>query len=122
MALGSLELPNVAGPVNFAGGLRQESCNGWESALAAAMASYAMTTKVPSLWFYGDNDSCFAPAVWRGMYEGYVAAGGHARFVAFGKFGNDSLAMFGSRNATAIWLPEVEAFFKELGLPFTIQP
>jgi dienelactone hydrolase len=122
MALGSLGLPNVVGLVNFAGGLRQENCNAWEAALAAAMASYAKQTQVPSLWFYGDNDSYFAPAVWRAMYEGYVTAGGHARLVAFGRFGNDSHTMFSSRDGIAIWLPEVEAFFKELGLPFALQP
>jgi dienelactone hydrolase len=121
MALGSLDLPNVVGLVNFAGGLRQESCNAWESALAGAMASYARQTRVPSLWFYGDNDSYFAPAVWRDMYARYVAAGGQARIVAFGRFGNDSHAMFASKNGTAIWLPEVEAFFKELGLPFALR-
>jgi dienelactone hydrolase len=121
MALGSLELPNVVGLVNFAGGLRQENCNAWEAGLAGAMASYARQTRVPSVWFYGDNDSYFAPAVWRAMYESYVAGGAPARLVAFGRFGNDSHQMFGSRNGTAIWLPEVEAFFKEIGLPFVLQ-
>lgn len=121
MALGSLNLPNVVGLVNFAGGLRQESCTGWEGALAAAMASYARQTKVPSLWFYGDNDSYFAPAVWREMQASYEAAGGHARLVAFGRFGHDSHTMFGSKSGTAIGLPEVEAFFEEVGLPFALQ-
>jgi dienelactone hydrolase len=122
MALGSLDLPNVVGLINFAGGLRQEGCNAWESALAGAMAGYARQTKVRSLWFYGDNDSFFAPAVWRGMHEAYVGAGGQARLVAFGRFGNDSHSLFGSRSGTAVWLPDVEAFFKELGLPFSVQP
>ncbi len=122
MALGSLDLPNVVGLVNFAGGLRQENCNGWEGALVAAMASYARQTGVPSLWFYGENDSYFPPALWHRMVEAYIAAGGHARLVAFGRFGHDSHSMFFSQNGTVIWLPEVEAFFRELGLPFTLQP
>ena len=122
MALGSLGLPNVIGLVNFAGGLRQENCNGWEAALADAMAGYARQTRVPSLWFYGDNDSYFGPAVWHRMHERYVAAGGHARLVAFGRFGDDSHSMFYSPDGTSIWLPEVETFFKELGLPFALQP
>jgi dienelactone hydrolase len=122
MALGSRGLPNIVGLVNFAGGLRQENCNAWEAGLATAMASYARQTPVPSLWFYGDNDSYFTPAVWRDMYQSYVGAGGHARLVAFGRFGNDSHSMFSSKNGTAIWLPEVDAFFKELGLPFAPRP
>ena len=122
MALGSLQLPNVVGLVNFAGGLRQENCNGWQAALVDAMASYGRQTRVPSLWFYGDNDSYFPPAVWHPMHEGYVAAGGHARLVAFGAFGQDSHTMFYSADSVAIWLPEVDTFFKELGLPFALQP
>ena len=65
-ALGSLGLPDVVGLVNFSGGLRRENCNGWEAALVDAMAGYAQQTRVPSLWFYGDNDSSFGPAVWHG--------------------------------------------------------
>ena len=118
MAFGSLGLPNVAGLVNFAGGLRQKNCTAWESGLAAAMGSYAKSTSVPSLWFYGDNDSYFAPPVWRDMHARYVANGGHARLVAYGRFGVDSHQLFGSTNGVAVWLPEVEAFFRELGLPF----
>ena len=122
MAVGALELPNVVGLVNFSGGLRQENCSAWEAGLASAMAEYARRTQVPSLWFYGDNDSYFAPAVWRRMHEEYVGAGGRARLVAFGPFGTDSHTMFFSARGPAIWLPEVEAFFKELGLPFELQP
>jgi len=118
MALGSLGLPNVAGLINFAGGLRQENCNGWEQALADAMGSYARKTTVPSLWFYGSNDSYFPMAVWKEMYTRYVANGGRARMVAFGEFGSDSHQLFGSARGVRVWLPEVEAFFKELGLPF----
>lgn len=118
MAFGSLGLPNVVGLVNFAGGLRQENCLPWEPALAAAMGSYAKRTTAPSLWFYGDNDSYFTPAVWQDMYAQYVANGGHARLVAFGTFGNDAHRMFGTQDGTRIWLPEVEKFFGELGLPF----
>lgn len=121
MAFGSLGLPNVVGLVNFSGGLKQEGCNGWERALATAMGNYGKSTTVPSLWFYGDNDSYFAPAVWRAMFAQYVASGGRARLVAFGTFGADSHRLFGSENGVPIWLPEVEKFFAELGLPFAIK-
>ncbi len=121
MAFGTLGLPNVVGLVKFAGGLRQENCNGWEQALASAMGSYGKRTTVPSLWFYGDNDSYFTPAVWREMFAQYQASGGHARLVAFGNFGADSHRLFGSENGVRIWLPEVEKFFAELGLPFAVK-
>jgi dienelactone hydrolase len=118
LALGTLGLPNVAGLVNFAGGLRQESCPGWEQTLARDVSGYAKSTQATSLWFYGDNDSYFPPRVWQDMHARYVAAGGKARLVAFGTFGADAHAMFGSRAGLPIWIPQVETFFRELGLPF----
>jgi dienelactone hydrolase len=118
LALGTLRLPNVVGLVNFAGGLRNENCPGWEGALARSVGDYAKDTSVPSLWFYGDNDSYFAPRVWQDMHMRYTQAGGKARLVAFGSFGADAHALFGARAGLAVWLPEVDRFFRELGLPF----
>jgi dienelactone hydrolase len=118
LALGTLNLANVVGLVNFAGGLRSESCPGWEQTLARDAGAYGKSTKAPSLWFYGDNDSYFAPRVWQDMHARYTAAGGKAKLVAFGNFGADAHAMFGSRGGLPIWVPEVDKFFRELGLPF----
>ena len=118
LALGSLNLPGVIGLVNFAGGLRQEQCVAWEMGLATAFGNYGHATKVPSLWFYGDNDSYWTVPVWREMLRQYTEAGGQARIVAYGPFGSDAHGMFGARAGVAIWLPEVEKFFRELGLPF----
>ena len=59
LAFGTLGYPGVRGLVNFAGGLRQDSCAGWEATLARAGGAYGKATRVPSLWFYGDNDSYF---------------------------------------------------------------
>jgi len=115
MALGALNPPGVRGLVNFAGGLRTDCY--WEGALAQAFRSYGARTKLPSLWFYGDNDSVFSPGVWQDMYARYTGAGGNARLVAFGEFGNDAHGMFASRKGLPIWLPEVEKFLDSLGLP-----
>ncbi len=117
LALGTLSYPGVRGLVNFAGGLRQESCSAWEGVLASAAGSYGKETTLSSLWFYGDNDSYFNVATWKSMFERYTAAGGKARIVAFGTFGGDSHAMFGSRNGQRIWQPEVLAFLGQVGLP-----
>lgn len=122
LAFGTLGYPGVKGLVNFAGGLRNENCVGWKGGLIGSAGHYGRETKVPSLWFYGDNDSYFEPYVFRGMLEQYVAAGGQAQLVAFGKFGSDSHAMFGSRAGNAIWQPEVTRFLQAVGLPSQVQP
>jgi len=117
LAFGQENYPGVRGLVNFAGGLKQEGCPGWESGLARAAGEYASTTKTPSLWFYGDNDSYFSPFTYKGMFEKYTAAGGQAELVSFGVFGSDAHAMFGSRSGELIWQPKVQAFMDKLGLP-----
>ncbi|MBI5256850.1 MAG: dienelactone hydrolase family protein [Burkholderiales bacterium] len=103
--------------VNFAGGLREEFCAGWEQALVSAIAAYGAVVRMPSLWFYGENDSFFPPAIARPAHEGYVRNGGPAQLVAFGPFGDDAHLMFGSRAGLAIWVPPVMAALAAAGLP-----
>jgi hypothetical protein len=120
LAFGTKNYPGVMGLINFAGGLRQTHCPGWETGLVHAAETYAKSTKIPSLWFYGENDSYFSPTLYTSMYRRYTEAGGPARLVAFGKFGSDSHGMFGSRRGETIWQPEVTKFLEEVGLPTKI--
>jgi dienelactone hydrolase len=117
LAFGALNYPGVKGLVNFAGGLRQEECAGWQGNLARGAAAYAAETRVPSLWLYGDNDSYFSTSTWQAMAAGYGDAGGKARVVAFGTFGSDSHSLFGSTKGQTIWQPELTRFLDEVGLP-----
>ncbi len=122
LALGASSPPaGIKGLVNFAGGLRQESCAGWQNSLMRAAGGLGADTKLPTLWFYGDNDSYFAPPVWRGMHKAFVEAGGNARLVAFGEFSGDAHSMFGSRIGEPIWQPEVGKFLQEIGLPSDVR-
>src|ERR1035437_7715940 len=69
LAFGALSYPGVRGLVNFAGGLRQDNCAGWEATLVRAGGAYGKAVRVPSLWFYGDNDSYFSADTFRRLYE-----------------------------------------------------
>jgi dienelactone hydrolase len=118
LAFGALDRPGVLGLVNFAGGLRNSDCVAWEGGLARAFAAYGRETRVPSLWFYGDNDSYWSRPTWEAMHAAYVGAGGRASMVAFGTFApGDAHGMFSSRAGLPIWLPEFERFAAGLGLP-----
>jgi dienelactone hydrolase len=117
LALGTLGRPGVKGLVNFAGGLRYTQCVAWEDGLARTFAAYGAKTRIPSLWFYGDNDSYWSRPVWEAMHRAYVGAGGEARMVAYGTFATgDAHGMFGSRAGQSIWLPEFDRFAAALGL------
>lgn len=107
--------------VNFAGGLRysEGGCQ-WEVALKDAYATYGSSTTVPSLWFYGANDSYFPPPVITPAHAAYVAAGGPAELIAYGAFGTDAHAMFGSQRGLPIWWPTVSSRLKDAGLPTQI--
>ena len=112
--------PSVKGLVNFAGGLRQPDCIGWRLNLAKAAANYAQDTKLPSLWFYGDNDSYFTREVYTEMFARYSKVNPRAQLVAFGEFAEDSHSLFGSKAGRAIWEPHLEKFMKQLGLPVRV--
>lgn len=122
LAYGTQAREGVKLLVNFAGGLRQAGCSAWEDTLIRAIGDYARQTRVASLWFYGDNDSYFSPFVWRSAFERYRENGGPATLVAFGSFGSDAHALFGSRAGLAIWLPVVMAAFDRAGLPTGVLP
>lgn len=122
MAFGTTPYPGVLGLVNFAGGLRKESCTGWDGSLVDAFADYGKAGRYRSLWLYGDNDSYWPRKTIDEMYAAHVAAGGRARLVAYGSFKGDSHGLFSNQDGLAIWWPEVEKFLGELGLPVALLP
>ena len=117
LALGSLRHPKVKGLIDFAGGANISACPDNAAALAQGAAHFGARTTVPSLWFYGDNDTKFASAVWRGMHASYTAAGGKAKLVAYGAFMHDAHSLLGAPEGLRIWAPEADAFLAGLGLP-----
>lgn len=120
LAFGTIAYPGVRGLVNFAGGLRNDTCVAWEGNLVRAFETYGRQARYPSLWFYGDNDSYWPKPMPEEMFAAYSRAGNQnarARLVDFGNFKSDSHGMFASHAGLAIWLPQVDAFLRELGLP-----
>lgn len=116
MALAAHPVPGLRGVLNFAGGLRDDNCD-WQNSLVQAYTSYGAGDSVPSLWFYGANDSYFAPALAQRMWQAYQQAGGHARLIAYGRFKRDAHVMLASRDGQPIWLPQTDVFLRSIGMP-----
>jgi dienelactone hydrolase len=118
MALGERQISGVRGLLNFSGGLRVDGrgCD-WKAALVKAFAHYASHTTLPSLWFYGENDSYFDQDLAHQLVSTYQAAGFIPQLHAFGKFKNDAHGMAGSRDGVSVWLPETELFLHRIGMP-----
>jgi dienelactone hydrolase len=117
LAFGTLGYPNVKGLINFSGGVRDSSCPADDASLVAAAAYYGAHTRIPSLWFYGENDQLFPPATWRGMYSRYTSAGGGAELVDIGVFMSNSHEMLSYPESLPIWTPKVDAFLSRIGMP-----
>jgi dienelactone hydrolase len=117
LALGALDVPNVRGLISFSGGMKESDCDSPDASLIDAAGRLGGRTRIPSLWFFGDNDRLFPVATWRAMYKRYTQAGGPAELVAYGVFGTDSHNMLGSGEALNIWVPRVDTFLEKLGLP-----
>ena len=118
MAFGTRPYPGVRGLLNFAGGLRIDGSNcDWKASLVTAFASYGAKTSLPSLWFYGQNDSFFDPALAQRLQLAYQSAGGASQLIAYGAFKTDAHGMIGSRDGVSVWLPEVERFLNSVGMP-----
>lgn len=116
MAFATHDFPGVKGVLNFAGGLRTEGC-AWQASLVRAFGTYGGQTRIPSLWFYGENDSYFNHELAGRMHQAYTNGGGKATLVRFGAFKNDAHAMSGSRDGVRIWWPETEKFLRRIGMP-----
>jgi dienelactone hydrolase len=121
LAFGTRPFPGVRGLLNFAGGLRIDGdfCD-WKSALVSAFTSYGSRTSLPSLWFYGANDSYFDPALAQRLQNAYQSAGGSSQLIAFGRFKSDAHGLISSRDGVPVWWPETERFLQRLGLPTEI--
>lgn len=118
MAFGTRSFPGVRGLINFAGGLRADggTCP-WQGELVNAFASYGAKSSLPSLWFYGQNDSYFNHELANRLHNAYMTAGGNAKLVAYGAFKSDAHSMIGSRDGVKIWWPETEHFLRQIGMP-----
>lgn len=118
VAFGTRRYPGVRGLINFAGGLRIDGAGcDWKTSLVKAMGNYGAKSSLPSLWFYGENDSYFDHPLAQQMQASYQAGGGAVQLVAYGSFKNDAHGMVGSRDGVSIWLPDTERFLKSIGMP-----
>ena len=110
LAYGSLGKANPKGIINFAGGLKKSRMPRWPFMMAEAFASYAKTTRVPSVWFYAANDSFFLPDVARMAYEAYQKEHGQAKLFALPAFKKDGHYLFSDPSGIEIWRGEALSF------------
>jgi dienelactone hydrolase len=119
LGVGALNLPNVVGLVNFNGGLEVSDCKSDENALISGAGTLGAATKIPSIWFYGDNDTLFPVSVWRAMYDRYRHSGGHAQLVDVGTVMENSHNFLAYPEVLPLWTAPLDRFLASLGMPST---
>jgi dienelactone hydrolase len=112
------QVPGIVAVVNFAGGRGSSGpdtvCS--PDVLVDAFGELGKTVRVPSVWFYAENDHYMGPALARRFYERFTAAGGQATFVKLPAFGNDGHFLF-SAAGLPLWRDRVDAFLRDNSLP-----
>jgi dienelactone hydrolase len=86
--------------------------------VAKLLDSLGKQVKVPVLFHYAQNDRYFNPATTKLWYDRFTAAGAKADYVMQPDFGSDGHYVFSAEGGSKIWLPAVEHFLKEYGVPF----
>ncbi len=117
---GANPAPGVRGLIGFSPALRSSDCSSQDAAMVNAAAKLGTRTTLPSLWFYGENDTIMPTETWRSVFEVYKHGNPRARLVNIGRFKTDSHQMLGSPDAMKLWTPEVDAFLVSVGLPATV--
>jgi len=90
--------------------------------LAKLLDTLGSQIKVPVLFHYAANDRYFNPATTRLWFERFKAGGAKADYVLQPAFGSDGHYVFSAEDGAKVWLPAVESFLKEYGVPFQQQP
>lgn len=118
IALAARDVPGLAGAVNFAGGGGGNPSERPDNpcaphALAALFRAYGAASKVPTLWLYSENDRYWGAELPKKWFDGFVGAGGQARFVQLPAYKENGHGIF-SGNPGA-WKRPFEAFLHDMG-------
>lgn len=115
IALAAKSIPGVRAAVNFAagGGGRPDTHPGQPCGvdrLTALFASYGLSARIPTLWFYSENDRFWGKELPRTWYQAFVDRGGVGRFVQLPSYKQDGHPIFTGNPAA--WRPHFEEFLQ----------
>ena len=122
LAVAARNPSGVVGILNFDGGYHasakpSEPCG--PDHLINTVAALGRTARVPALFAYAENDPLYGPDLARQLLAAYTADGARARLQILPPFGTDDHDLI-IRAAAGTWLPAVEPFLAELGLPTAV--
>lgn len=102
--------------INFAGG-RGAAESGHICSKKALLNAYTYagkTSRVPTLWIYGENDNIFSPKLAKELLKAFTSAGGRGELIVLPPFQHEGHNLFSSSAGVSIWLPPTKNFLKKL--------
>ncbi|MFA5951009.1 MAG: dienelactone hydrolase family protein [Hyphomicrobium sp.] len=115
LALASRNPEGVTAVINFAGGrgghafgVANAVCG--EDRLVDAAAKLGGTARIPSIWFYSENDSYFGPGLAAKLATSWTGGGGEADLHVLPAYGEDGHTFADDRAGWTLWGAEVERF------------
>ncbi|MBR0797260.1 dienelactone hydrolase family protein [Bradyrhizobium jicamae] len=117
IALASRNPPSVRAIITFAAGRGgrvdgKPNNNCAPDKLVAATGIFGLTSRVPMLWIYAENDSYFGPELAGRMHKAFEASGGHAEFHMLPAFKDDGHFLIDSPEGVPLWAPLVTEFLE----------
>lgn len=113
LAAASLKPDGLVALVNLAGGRGGFSGTGWPcvwSRMLEAASAFAATTRVPSLWLYGQNDALFGPAFAEKLAGAWRLGGADADLHIVAPDYADGHGVFMAADGVEHWAPMLERF------------
>ena len=119
ITLASLNIPSLAGAVNFAGGggggdpigHPESPCSAYR--LTAMFKGYGKTSSVPTLWLYSANDRYFGTQYPQEWFESFLSGGGKGTFVQLPAYKENGHGVFSSLPES--WHSAFEDYLKTIG-------
>lgn len=109
----------LVGIINLSGGTGSSApgLNCDENGLVSTFASFGEDVRVPTLWFYAQNDTFFGPALVQRLYKAFTRGGGTAELVTFGPVGKDGHEITTLFDGRLLWEPVMDRFLRQHSLP-----
>jgi dienelactone hydrolase len=120
LALASRRPPGLVAVVNLAGGMRLTDATGAlvcpPETPISALATFG-SAKLPTLWFYSENDDLSAKDNVQRLHAAYTKAGGRAELHIVPPLQPSGHFVFDLAQGRAHWLPHLDRFLRANNLP-----
>lgn len=130
LALAARNTVKLAAVFNISGGLYRyenrdglqaydayDGCDRFKAAMVEAMARYGAGNRVPTFWYYAENDPWFVPSFVGDMHAAWEGAGGLAKLAMLKPSSINGHDIFYEARSRRLLLPEVDTALRSLSLP-----